>query len=106
MTPSLFRFDVGFEGIDRQSGKMTPEELEIALEAMKRLKVMPRDLLPNRLLLEKAQSIYETLPSYLQEALDPVITDFEASLERQSSADIEESREYLRVVLEQIESQI
>lgn len=87
--------------IDRQPGRLTDEERARALEAMQALKTHPRDLLPNRYLLEKARATYESMDAEAQEALDPSLFAFEAALER---CDIEAVSEASFALLQALEA--
>lgn len=85
--------------IEQQEGRLSPEELERAREALQRLNVHPRNLLPNRLLLEHAQTRYTRLPQRARDLLDPLLLRFEDALERQHPEDIAEAAQLLEKAL-------
>lgn len=85
--------------VERQAGRMTLEERARALEALARLKVYPRELLPNRLVLEEALTRHARLPPERRRQLDPPLFAFEDALERQDLATIDIAREALRRAL-------
>ena len=69
------------------------------MEALERLKVYPRDLLPNRLLLEEALTRHALLRPAERSLLDPVLFAFEDALERQHPEEIEVAAARLREAL-------
>ena len=81
--------------IEKQPGKLPEKELARALEAMQLLKTPPRELLPNRYALERAQRIFETLRPEHKEWLDEPILRFEAALNDGEPQEIERSRKAL-----------
>jgi molecular chaperone HscC len=78
---------------------LTPEERATAIAAMAQLKTHPRSLLPNRLLLERAQRIFAEGDRYVREALEDPVAVFEAILERREPAEIREAATALRQFL-------
>ncbi|MEM6928937.1 MAG: Hsp70 family protein, partial [Myxococcota bacterium] len=82
--------------------RLTDEELAAGHEVIARLKTHPRDLLPNRWLLERATRVVEQLTGGPRESLDHLLTAFEASLEHGDPSLIENHRRALRRQVEQI----
>lgn len=85
--------------VEGHAGRLTDEARARAEEALKALKVHPRDLLPNRLLLEQALARHERLEPRARELLDGPLTAFEDALERQHPEAIEEAARALRIAL-------
>lgn len=75
--------------IEQQAGRLTPEERARAEAALARLNVHPRELLPNRMLLEHAHTRHVRLDKSAKALLDPVLLAFEDALERQDADDIQ-----------------
>ena len=85
--------------VEEHPGQLTPAERDQALQALQRLKTHPRDLLPNRHLLEQGRAAYEMLGPGRQDPLDRCIFAFEAALDRQDADEIKASAGALRRVL-------
>jgi molecular chaperone HscC len=85
--------------VENRSGRLTPAERAIAVAALAALKVHPRDLLPNRLLLEEAHTRFARLPTRKRELLDPVLFAFEEALARQDADDAARAATQLRSAL-------
>lgn len=84
--------------LDRQ-GRLSPADRERAIEALARLKIIPRDLLPNRLLLEEALSRHARLPPEGRRLLDGPLFSFEDALAREQPEAIAAAAELLRAAL-------
>ncbi len=87
--------------IEQQQGRLSPAERKRALERLERLKVPPRELLPNRLLLEQAHTRFHRLHPALQEDLDPYLLAFEDALDRQQPEEADAAALQLRQLLAQ-----
>lgn len=85
--------------VESLAGRLSPERREAALEALRQLKVHPRELLPNRILLEQALARFERLSPHARGLLDGPLTSFEDALEREQPEAIEAAAEILRQVL-------
>ena len=85
--------------IGQRSGRLTPTQLESAQATLDRLNVHPRDLLPNRLLLEHAHTRILRLTPRQREMLDPVLLAFEDALARQDSAAVDQTAQALEQAL-------
>lgn len=85
--------------IEQRAGRLDAEARERAVEALARLKVYPRDLLPNRLLLEEALTRNARLSPDARRLLDGPLLAFEDALERQQPEAIAHAAELLRIVL-------
>lgn len=83
---------------------LDPEERAAAIAALSQLKTHPRALLPNRLLLERAQRIFAEGDRHVREALADPVTLFEATLERREPEEIRETAAALRRFLDRFDS--
>ncbi len=85
--------------IQRRAEALEGDALTAALAAMERLKVEPRELLPNRYSLERAHRVFEGLNAEQKPLLDGVLLRYEAALQRGEPAAIAATRAALdRVV--------
>ena len=74
---------------------MTPAQIKAAREAMARLKLHPRDALPNTTALARADALYVELSGPAREELGHAIASFRAALETQDDKEIAPRRERL-----------
>ncbi len=81
--------------IEQRPGKLTPEQLARARAEMEALKFHPRDTLPNRTALDRAESLYVELTGHDRQHLGALMAQFRATLEGQDTARIDEAREAL-----------
>lgn len=88
--------------IEQQAGRLTDAARARALASLARLKVHPRELLPNKLLLEAALSRHARLDPKSRGWLDPALTQFEEALAREQPERIEAAAVALRAALEQV----
>lgn len=90
--------------IEENPGTLTKEEIQKRLEALKELKIHPRDLSRNKAILDRAERLYE---EYLGEERDYIgnqISIFQAILDKQNDDDIEEACARFVEILDEIES--
>ncbi len=87
--------------IKGQDNQMTDEEIKKRMEELAYLKIQPRDYEENRLVLLRAERMYEEALGDRRRKLDHYITAFEAALKRGSHEEIMEARESLNEVLEE-----
>jgi len=85
--------------VESLAGRLSPERREAALRALESLKVHPRELLPNRLLLETALARMARLGQARRGLLDGPLTAFEDALERQQPEAIAAAAQDLRTAL-------
>jgi molecular chaperone HscC len=85
--------------IEQRAGRMTDEERARAVDALARLKVYARDLLPNRLLLEEALTRHARLSGDARALLDAPLFAFEDALAREQPEAIAAAAEALRRAL-------
>jgi molecular chaperone HscC len=81
--------------IERSPGRLSPREVLDARKAISKLKLHPRDALPNTTALARADALYVELSSAEREQLGHAIARFRGALEAQRPADIEREREKL-----------
>lgn len=89
--------------IDGTPGKLSPEELEAAREAMARLKVYPRELLPNATALARAEALYTLLLGGERQRLADALSAFEVALATQDEDRIAAARRRLLATVEALE---
>lgn len=87
--------------IKGQDNQMTDEEIEKRMEELAYLKIQPRDQEENRLVLIRAERLYEESLGDRRKKLDHYITAFEAALKKGDHDGIREAREALNEVLEE-----
>ncbi len=87
--------------IKGDNNQMTEEEIRKRMEELAYLKIQPRDYEENRLVLTRAERMYEEALGERRKKLDRYITAFEASLKKGDHDGIRESREALNEVLEE-----
>jgi molecular chaperone HscC len=81
--------------IEKSPGRMTQAQIKAAREAMSRLKLHPRDALPNTTALARADALYVELSGPAREELGAVIASFRAALESQDEKEITPRRDRL-----------
>lgn len=86
--------------IKGQDNQMTDEEIQKRMEELAYLKIQPRDYEENRLVLLRAERMYEESLGDRRQKLDRYITAFEAALKRGDHDEIRDAREELNEVLE------
>ncbi|MGN0166872.1 MAG: Hsp70 family protein [Acetatifactor sp.] len=84
-----------------QDNQMTDEEIQKRMEELAYLKIQPRDYEENRLVLLRAERMYEETLGDRRKKLDRYITAFEAALKKGDHDEIMETRDALNEVLEE-----
>jgi len=79
--------------IEQRPGALTPKQIEQARTAMKALKFHPRDALPNRTALARADALYAELTGPARAELGAAIAQLRAAIETQDAQEIELARE-------------
>jgi len=87
--------------IKGQENQMTDEEIGKRMEELAYLKIQPRDYEENRLVLLRAERMYEESLGDRRKRLDHYITAFEAALEKGDHDEIMDAREALNDILEE-----
>ncbi len=85
--------------IEQRAGRLTATERAAAIEALQALKVHPRDLLPNRLLLEQAHALHARLTPGQQQLLDGPLFQFEDALARQDAEGAAQAAALLKMAM-------
>ncbi len=78
---------------------LSPEKIEVAREAMAALKFHPRELLPNRTLLARADALYVELRGPVRDELGAALAAFRAALETQDPETVDFVRDNLSRVV-------
>jgi molecular chaperone HscC len=86
--------------IEERPGKLSKRQIERAREAMAKLKFHPRDTLPNRTALARADALYVELKGIARDELGAQLARFRAALETQDAALIDETRAQLLAVID------
>lgn len=87
--------------IKGQDNQMTDEEIQKRMEELAYLKIQPRDYEENRLVLLRAERMYEEALGDRRKKLDYYITAFEAALKKGDHDEILETRDALNEILEE-----
>ena len=87
--------------IKGQDNEMTEEEIRRRMEELAYLKIQPRDYEENRLVLLRAERMYEEALGERRKKLDHYITAFEAALKKGDHDGIMDAREELNEILEE-----
>ena len=87
--------------IKGQDNQMTDEEIRKRMEELAYLKIQPRDYEENRLVLTRAERMYEEALGDRRKKLDRYITSFEAALKKGDHDEIMDARDALNEVLEE-----
>jgi molecular chaperone HscC len=91
--------------IEDNPGVLTPEQVEERLHALSKLKIHPRELLPNATLLARADRMYQQLLGDERQWVAQAAAQFQAILEQQDEAVIVKAREELKRVLDELEGE-
>ncbi|MCL2437045.1 MAG: molecular chaperone HscC [Clostridiales bacterium] len=92
--------------LEKNPGIMTQEEVAEKLEALRDLKTHPRNKDENRLLLAKAERLYEESIGEIRRILSQEIIEFEAILERQDKREIRDYALKFSEFLKEIEEEL
>ncbi len=91
--------------IERAPGKLSKDDIAKAREAMKAYKFHPRDTLPNRTTLARADALYTQLTGAPREELGHAIAVFRSALEEQDPDRIIRIREQLNTLVDALRRQ-
>lgn len=86
--------------IKGEENQMSDEEIKKRMEELAYLKVQPRDYEENKLVLLRAERMYEEALGDRRKKLDHYITAFEAALKRGDHDDIMDARDALNEIME------
>jgi len=88
--------------IEKSPGLLSQEEIQRARNAFKRLKLHPRDALPNTAALGRAEALYLELTGEARSRLGSAIAQFRAALESQDAKLVEGKRELLKRIVAEL----
>lgn len=88
--------------IQQRPGTLTPGELEAARVAMQRLKFHPREALPNRTALARADALFQELTRERRRRLGDAIAWFRSELDGQDPERIATARERLTALISEL----
>lgn len=91
--------------IEENPGVLTPEQIEEKLAALAKLKIHPRELLPNATLMARADRLYQQTLGEQRHWIAQETARFQALLETQDEAAISAARNAFRAVLDEIEGE-
>lgn len=89
--------------IEKNPGKLTPEEIESRLQELKEIKIHPRERSENRLLLAKGERLYEETIGEKRAEIGFLLEQFERVLATQKEQEIKKAAAELRQRLEHLE---
>lgn len=92
--------------IQENPGVMSEEEVEKRLEALKDIKIHPRERAENRYLLARAERLYEESLGDKREFIGMATEKFEGILERQNEDEIKKAAEDFKGQLDYIEGEV
>lgn len=85
--------------------KLSEKELKKRLEQLNKLKIHPRDLEENRLVLARAEKLHRETTGYIREQIDSRVQYFNYYLGRQDVLSINKGRKQLNLFLDYVEEQ-
>ena len=85
--------------IESRPGALSPKQIEDAIRRLQPLKIHPKDSLPNRARIERANRLYPELVGAAREALTARLDDFQAALESQDPVRIPQAAAVLDTFL-------
>lgn len=86
------------------SQNLSDKEIMHKVEELQKLKVHPKEISENTLVLEKLKALFEEVPPYMREHVHNYISSFEVVLERQDPRRIAKYRRFLEQMIAQMES--
>ena len=92
--------------IEKNSGTMTKEEIEIRLIALKDLKIHPRDRTENKLLLARGERMYEESLGEVREYISAILQSFENIMALQDNREVKKAAIKLKKELDNIEERL
>lgn len=86
------------------SQNLSEKEMQRKIDELQKLKVHPKEISENMLILEKLKALFEEVPSYMREHVQNFISNFEVLLESQNLRRIVKYRRFLEEMISQIGS--
>lgn len=90
--------------IQKSEGTMSEEEIKERFKELEYLKIHPRDKEKNKLLLSRAERVYEESLGNDRREVEAKIEKFERALDKQEEKEINEVADELKVLLDEIEN--
>ena len=91
------------KALEAKENNMSDEEINAALKKMETLKISPADKEENRLLIARAERIYEEALPEERYMIDNALSSFKAALNMQNNRRIHEAAEDLTALLDNLE---
>ncbi|MBQ8803634.1 MAG: Hsp70 family protein [Tyzzerella sp.] len=85
------------------SQNMREKELQRKVDELQKLKVHPKEITENMLVMEKLKALFEEVPPYMREHVQNFIRNFEMVLEGQNTRRIAKYRRFLEQMIAQME---
>lgn len=85
------------------SQNMSEKELQRKVDELQKLKVHPKEITENMLVMEKLKALFEEVPPYMREHVQNFIRNFEMVLEGQNTRRIAKYRRFLEQMIAQME---
>ncbi|MBU2710565.1 Hsp70 family protein [Zooshikella harenae] len=92
--------------IEKNPGQFSAEEITQRLQALSRLKIHPREHLPNRFLLARGERLFEQALGEKRILIGQLIVDFETALARQDQHYIAEAYHEVSALLDHLEAEM
>jgi len=89
--------------IEKNPGKLTPQEIEDRMNMLKDIKIHPRERTENRLLLAKGERLYEEALGEKREEIAYLLEQFEQVLASQNEQEVKKASSELKKRLEHLE---
>ncbi len=89
--------------IEQRPGALSRKEIAAARKAMAALKFHPRESLPNRTAMARADALHAELTGVARSILQQAVTQFQVALDSQDPRDIDAAREQLLAVIDQLQ---
>jgi len=89
--------------IEKEPGKLTPQEIEERLKQLHAIKIHPRDRTENRLLVAMGERLYEEMLGAKRDEIADLLTQFERALATQNDQEVKKAASHLKKQLEEIE---
>jgi molecular chaperone HscC len=90
--------------IVNSADSLSEKEIEASKKKLSKLKFHPRDQEENRLVLARAERLYQTLLEEQRQYIGDLVTSFEQILQKQNPKKIEKAREEVNQILDQFET--
>ncbi|MEH6459143.1 Hsp70 family protein [Chitinimonas sp. JJ19] len=91
--------------IEENPGVLTPAEIEEKLAALAKLKIHPRELLPNAQLMARADRMFQQALGEERQWIAQATARFQSMLESQEETTIKQGRDELKTLLDQLEGE-